>query len=167
MENTPNNRSDVVRKSTEDCAICLDKIQEKKVLKCLHSFCSACIDSVFKFKPACPICNTYHGVYTGNQPNGTMTVMRGWQRLPGFENCGSIVIQYSFPAGIQGVRLTLLAEVIQATLTYSQSLCRCTVTTSFRRLISHFPTGERCLFLITILRLCLDSAWTSLKHHPF
>lgn len=98
--------SDVVRKSTEDCVICLDKIQKKKTLKCFHSFCSECIDSVFKLKPACPICNTYHGKYTGTQPDGTMTVTRNHQRLPGFESCGSITIQYSFPAGIQGVRLT-------------------------------------------------------------
>uniref|UniRef100_A0A7N8XTQ8 E3 ubiquitin-protein ligase n=1 Tax=Mastacembelus armatus TaxID=205130 RepID=A0A7N8XTQ8_9TELE len=88
--------------SAGDCAICLDKIQDKKTLKCRHSFCSACIDSVFKFKPACPICNTYHGVYTGTQPSGTMTVTRSSQRLSGFERCGSIVIQYSFPSGIQG-----------------------------------------------------------------
>ncbi|KAM4562455.1 putative E3 ubiquitin-protein ligase DTX3 isoform 2-T2 [Odontesthes bonariensis] len=31
-----------------------------------------------------------------------MTVTRSWLRLPGFEHCGSIVIQYSFPAGTQG-----------------------------------------------------------------
>ncbi|KAG7220700.1 hypothetical protein INR49_017814 [Caranx melampygus] len=93
MENTRPGHPNVDRRSadsTEDCAICLDKIQEKKMLKCLHSFCSQCIDSVFRFKPACPICNTYHGVYTGNQPEGTMTVTRSWQRLPGFEHCGCI-----------------------------------------------------------------------------
>ncbi|KAF7660111.1 hypothetical protein LDENG_00287750 [Lucifuga dentata] len=105
MENTPNNHSALsaaVRESSEDCAICLDKINDKKTLKCLHAFCSQCIDPVFKLKPACPICNTYHGVYTGTQPEGTMTVMRIWECLPGFERCGSIVIRYDFPAGIQG-----------------------------------------------------------------
>lgn len=88
----------------EDCAICLDTVHERKTLKCSHSFCSACIDSVFKLKPACPICNTYYGEYTGTQPEGSMTDMRSYLRLPGFERCGSIVIQYTFPAGIQGVR---------------------------------------------------------------
>ncbi|KAE8293422.1 putative E3 ubiquitin-protein ligase DTX3 [Larimichthys crocea] len=102
MESRPNDHTDVVHKSAEDCAICLDKIQGKKTLKCLHSFCSECIDSVFKFKPACPICNTYHGEYTGTQPEGTMTVTQSWLNLPGFEHCGCIVIQYSFPSGIQG-----------------------------------------------------------------
>lgn len=95
-------------RSAENCAICLDTIHKKKTLKCLHSFCSQCIDSVFSFKPACPICNTYHGVYTGTQPEGTMTVTHSWQSLPGFEGYGTAVIQYTFPAGIQGVRLTLI-----------------------------------------------------------
>ncbi|CAJ1085278.1 probable E3 ubiquitin-protein ligase DTX3 [Xyrichtys novacula] len=92
----------VLPECTEECAICLDKIQGKKSLKCFHSFCSECIDSLFKFKPACPICNTYFGKYTGNQPEGTMTVDRSWQRLPGYEHCETLVIQYNFPAGIQG-----------------------------------------------------------------
>ncbi|XP_076027992.1 putative E3 ubiquitin-protein ligase DTX3 [Genypterus blacodes] len=89
-------------KSWETCAICLDGIQEKKTLSCHHSFCAQCIDTVFTFKPACPICNTYHGVYTGTQPEGTMTVTRNWQSIPGFDNCGCIIIVYDFPAGIQG-----------------------------------------------------------------
>ncbi|XP_013874888.1 probable E3 ubiquitin-protein ligase DTX3 [Austrofundulus limnaeus] len=100
MENTPNSRPHV--ESSGDCAICLDPIQKKKTLTCQHSFCTECIDSVFKVKPACPICNTFHGVYTGTQPMGTMTVTRSWLSLPGYEGCGSITIQYSFPAGIQG-----------------------------------------------------------------
>ncbi|XP_068997445.1 probable E3 ubiquitin-protein ligase DTX3 [Embiotoca jacksoni] len=100
MERAPNNSG--VRDNAEDCAICLDVIQEKKTLKCLHSFCSECIDSLFSLKPACPICNIYHGVYTGTQPEGTMTVTRSWQSPPGFEHCGSFIIQYNFPAGIQG-----------------------------------------------------------------
>eukprot|EP00064_Thunnus_orientalis_P012783 superscaffoldBa00002003_g12818 len=98
------NKHSVVRNGTDNCVVCLDTIQEKKTLKCLHSFCAECIDSVFKLKPACPICNTYHGVYTGTQPQGTMTETRSWQSLPGFEHCGSITIHYHFPAGIQGVR---------------------------------------------------------------
>ncbi|XP_034446983.1 probable E3 ubiquitin-protein ligase DTX3 [Hippoglossus hippoglossus] len=98
MENTRNKK----KKSSEDCAICLDQIQEEKTLACRHSFCAHCIDQVFRVKPACPICNTYHGAYTGTQPRGTMAVTRSWQRLPGYEHCGCIIIQYSFPGGIQG-----------------------------------------------------------------
>lgn len=102
MEDVPNSG-----KSAETCPVCLDQIREKKTLKCRHSFCSECIALVFRRKPACPICNTYHGEYTGTQPDGTMTVTRSWQALPGFEDCGSIVIEYFFPSGIQGVRRTL------------------------------------------------------------
>lgn len=102
-ENTPNLNSHA--ESTVVCAVCLDKIKDEKTLKCRHSFCSECIDSVFNVKPACPICNTFHGVYTGTQPKGTMTVAHSWLSLPGYEGCGSFTIQYSFPAGIQGVSL--------------------------------------------------------------
>ncbi|XP_071776012.1 putative E3 ubiquitin-protein ligase DTX3 [Centroberyx gerrardi] len=110
MENTTNAQCDLstdVHRSRrasdmDNCAICLDRIQDKKTLKCHHSFCTECIDSVFKFKPACPICNTYHGIYIGTQPEGTMTVTRRWQSLPGFEHCQTIVIEYRFPSGIQG-----------------------------------------------------------------
>ncbi|KAK7878491.1 hypothetical protein WMY93_030327 [Mugilogobius chulae] len=62
----------------------------------------ACIDSVFKLKPACPICNTFHGVYIGNQPEGTMSVTHSFQCLPGYEHCGSIAIDYVFASGVQG-----------------------------------------------------------------
>ncbi|XP_068191020.1 probable E3 ubiquitin-protein ligase DTX3 [Antennarius striatus] len=102
MEKTRTNNAYGAEESANVCAICLDEIQGQKTLRCSHSFCSECIDSVFKFKPACPVCNTYHGEYTGNQPEGTMTETRSWLHVPGYEHCGSIVIQYSFPAGIQG-----------------------------------------------------------------
>ncbi|XP_064155049.1 probable E3 ubiquitin-protein ligase DTX3 [Anguilla rostrata] len=85
------------------CIICMDDIQEKRTLeKCMHSFCASCISEVFKLKPACPICNTFYGAYFGTQPhNGSMKVTRSWEHLPGFESCGTIVIDYHFPAGIQ------------------------------------------------------------------
>ncbi|XP_061759454.1 probable E3 ubiquitin-protein ligase DTX3 [Nerophis ophidion] len=88
--------------SVESCAICLDKIHDKRTLDCLHSYCSDCIDTAFRLKPACPICNTYYGVYTGTQPEGTMEVIRCRRGLPGYEKCDSIVISYTFKAGIQG-----------------------------------------------------------------
>lgn len=110
MENRPDSQRLVARQSAEDCAICLDRILEKTTLKCLHSFCSGCIESSFKRKPACPVCNTFYGEYRGNQPEGTMTVTRSQQRLPGYERCGSIMIHYSFPAGIQGVSSTHTCE---------------------------------------------------------
>lgn len=85
------------------CIVCMDNIQDKKTLKCCHSFCSSCIDDVFKVKPACPVCNAFYGTYYGTQPlDGVMKVTRRWQSLPGYEGYGCIVIEYSFPPGIQG-----------------------------------------------------------------
>lgn len=122
MENRPNRKPNVARQSAEDCAICLDRIQGKKTLKCSHSFCSVCIESSFKRKPACPICNTFYGEHTGNQPEGTMTVTHSGECLPGYEGYGIIVIHYSFPAGIQGVSSsTHLWGNLEATL--EQKLC--------------------------------------------
>lgn len=88
----------------DHCIICMDSFQEKITLKCSHSFCSSCIDSFFKIKPACPVCNSFHGTYEGTQPrNGIMTVRRNWQCLPGYEDGnGHITIDYHFPAGVQG-----------------------------------------------------------------
>ncbi|CAL8368492.1 unnamed protein product [Lota lota] len=103
METTSNGHSSLTTDTRSDnCPICLDTIQDKKTLKCRHYFCTECIDSVFMCKPACPVCNTFYGIYHGTQPQGTMTVTRSWQCLPGFDNCGSITIEYRFPAGIQG-----------------------------------------------------------------
>lgn len=133
MENPANNTKHA--DSTGDCAICLERIQRKKTLKCQHSFCSECIDSVFRLKPACPICNTFHGVYTGTQPQGTMTVTHSFLKLPGFENCGSIIIQYSFPGGIQGVSLA------------ASSRCCCYTVTCMEH--SYPAGGAVCPSLIT------------------
>ena len=106
METTSNGHSSMTTDTRNDnCPICLDAIRDKKTLKCRHYFCTGCIDSVFRYKPACPVCNTFYGIYHGTQPQGTMTVTRSRQCLPGFDNCGSIAIEYRFPPGIQGVSL--------------------------------------------------------------
>ncbi|CAN9516152.1 unnamed protein product [Ophioblennius macclurei] len=86
----------------EVCAVCLDVMRDKRTLRCRHSFCSSCVAAAFSVKPACPLCNAYHGRHTGTQPNGTMTVCRHPKCLPGHERCGCFIIRYSFPAGIQG-----------------------------------------------------------------
>lgn len=147
MDNTSGDRSCVVRKSTEDCVICMDSIQQKKTLRCLHSFCSGCIDSFFKLKPACPICNTYHGVYTGTQPAGTMTVTRTRQHLPGFEHCGAITIEYKFPPGIQGVRCCFCfyrGHMSMLHLIRDQLVSSCC---TFQQLVSRFVHQGAVLFV--------------------
>ncbi|KAK7446771.1 hypothetical protein BaRGS_00040238 [Batillaria attramentaria] len=63
-----------------------------------------CIEDSFRHhKPACPTCNTVYGIIIGNQPQGTMSVSRErYPHLPGYQNCGIIVIDYYFPNGMQG-----------------------------------------------------------------
>ena len=38
----------------------------------------------------------------GNQPDGTMDHHISSQSLPGYEGCGTIIINYRIPSGIQG-----------------------------------------------------------------
>ncbi|KAK7091607.1 hypothetical protein V1264_009268 [Littorina saxatilis] len=87
----------------EKCAVCLEEVTNpKKLDKCGHTFCTECIDDTFKHhKPACPTCNTMYGLIKGNQPRGTMRVSRERQGLPGYMNCGMLIIDYEMPSGIQ------------------------------------------------------------------
>ncbi|XP_028398974.1 uncharacterized protein LOC114522483 isoform X2 [Dendronephthya gigantea] len=87
----------------EKCQICLSDYTDKKTLpKCGHSFCASCIDKAFKYQKKCPICGEVYGALTGNQPPGQMFDSFQSATLPGFTNCGSIVISYRFPSGTQG-----------------------------------------------------------------
>ncbi|XP_067665646.1 protein deltex-like [Haliotis asinina] len=85
------------------CAICLGAITDLKQLdKCYHVFCKSCIDRSFReHKPVCPTCNMVYGTIKGNQPDGTMKVFFNSAHLPGYEDWGSIQINYDIPSGIQ------------------------------------------------------------------
>ena len=90
----------------DNCCICICPLENPKILvKCKHPFCAKCIDRGFKIKPVCPICGEIYGSITGNQPkDGFMRFyVDGRQNLPGYEGCGTIVIDYTFPSGIQTV----------------------------------------------------------------
>lgn len=49
----------------------------------------------------CPSCKTIYGEKTGTQPRGKMEVFRFQVALPGHEDCGTILIVYNIPHGIQ------------------------------------------------------------------
>lgn len=92
----------------EICAICLDDVRDpKKLAKCSHKFCRACIERHFRSsKPSCPTCGALYGKLTGDQPRGgRMTHVTDRSRcLPGYEHeDGMIVITYIFPDGMQEV----------------------------------------------------------------
>ncbi|XP_036595751.1 E3 ubiquitin-protein ligase DTX3L-like [Trichosurus vulpecula] len=86
----------------EECIICLEIIHHKEVLpKCKHEFCGPCIREAMKRKPVCPVCQTSYHIVKGNQPDGTMTTSYRTSSLPGYNSCGTIVIQYDMRGGIQ------------------------------------------------------------------
>ncbi|KAI6649190.1 E3 ubiquitin-protein ligase DTX2 [Oopsacas minuta] len=78
--------------------------------KCSHIFHMVCIGTMLDSTPnmkvnelsiSCPICQTIHGVKTGDQPvNGTMLVTREGSSVPGYEGYGTIKIRYGFHHGV-------------------------------------------------------------------
>ncbi|NWS74294.1 DTX3L ligase, partial [Crotophaga sulcirostris] len=84
------------------CPICMEEIKNKEILKkCNHAFCKSCIDQAMTYKQACPVCNTVYGSMKGDQPEGKMSVRTIPEALPGYRNCGTIVITYNMHGGIQ------------------------------------------------------------------
>lgn len=102
-------------KDTEDedeCTFCMEVLapvnSDAVTLRiCNHRFHASCLAQWMKEGTlTCPICNktASSAPRCGKQPrNGTMTIYREARHsLPGFPNCGSLIINYSFPPGIQG-----------------------------------------------------------------
>lgn len=89
---------------TATCVICLDDVKDSMKLDCNHEFCKSCLTQSFtKHKKACPVCGKIFGEITGNQPPGVISVEKEGRSLPGYENCGTIIVKYNFKSGIQGV----------------------------------------------------------------
>lgn len=88
------------RKSSTDemCPVCLGpKVNAVTLPKCKHVFCKTCVETAFKVKKICPLCKeVYHDVTKGNQPPGLMTWRTESHSLPGFADCGRIVVSYKF-----------------------------------------------------------------------
>lgn len=92
-----------------DCPICLDQITDRRQLDCKHEFCHKCIlQSEKTMGPCCPVCKHVFGMMVGNQPYGTMKTTIVKEGLPGFTNCGTIVINYNIPSGIQTVNVQIV-----------------------------------------------------------
>ncbi|XP_052023942.1 probable E3 ubiquitin-protein ligase DTX2 isoform X2 [Apodemus sylvaticus] len=109
----------------EDCIICMEKLTvasgysdltDSKALgpmlvgrltKCSHAFHLLCLLAMYcngnkDGSLQCPSCKTIYGEKTGTQPWGQMEVFRFQVSLPGHEDCGTILIVYNIPHGIQG-----------------------------------------------------------------
>lgn len=109
----------------EDCIICMEKLSvasgysdvtDSKALgpmvvgrltKCSHAFHLLCLLAMYcngnkDGSLQCPSCKTIYGEKTGTQPWGKMEVFRFHMSLPGHEDCGTILIVYNIPHGIQG-----------------------------------------------------------------
>jgi len=97
----------------EDCVICMCPMTRPKKLSCGHAFCADCIDESFKrCQPKCPSCGRLFGVMKGNQPLGTMNVQSVPDSLAGFERCGTLLITYSIPSGMQNVSPVLKLQTL-------------------------------------------------------
>ena len=111
----PANKNPIASSDAGDtCIICMDVMENPKTLeKCGHAFCTDCIDECFKrSKPACPVCGVMYGKIMGIQPkSGKMTTICEREPLPGYEECGTIIVRYNFPDGKQTVSFCSLHVV--------------------------------------------------------
>lgn len=90
----------------------LPKEEVLALKKCSHMFHTICIGTMLDSGPSgrsdelsisCPICQTIHGVKTGDQPStGNMNVTHDSFSVPGYEGFRTIIINYSFSDGRTG-----------------------------------------------------------------
>jgi len=102
---------------TKDCNICLCELGTKQTYDensnrvltlsgCDHGYHQACLEAMLQNSPSeylqCPLCKKVHGVKTGTMPPGQISHRLINSNLPGYENCGTIEITFSFRPGLQG-----------------------------------------------------------------
>lgn len=95
-----------MNQANDVCPICYEELHKKKMKKlssCDHSFCEECLLNVTRTSSLCPVCRKPFCTVMGNQPsNGNMTIFKDPNLcLPGYPNCGSIIIHYYIPSGLQ------------------------------------------------------------------
>ncbi|KAJ7374746.1 E3 ubiquitin-protein ligase dtx3l [Desmophyllum pertusum] len=90
-------------KDEPKCSMCMNLNKDHVYpSRCGHYFCESCWKNFIEKTRICPRC-TQDGRFKGNQPMGHMS----WTTeldisLPGYKDCGTIVITYKFRKGIQG-----------------------------------------------------------------
>ena len=67
------------------------------------TFNASTAESALRLSPQCPTCRTVYAL-PGVQPTGSMQLALHRQRCDGHPGCGSIVLHYHFPSGVQGPR---------------------------------------------------------------
>ncbi|XP_006773454.1 PREDICTED: probable E3 ubiquitin-protein ligase DTX2 isoform X2 [Myotis davidii] len=116
----------------EDCIICMEKLSMVsgysdvtnsmtigpvavgRLTQCSHAFHLLCLLAMYcngnkDGSLQCPSCKTIYGEKTGTQPRGKMEVFSFQVSLPGHEDCGTILIVYNIPHGIQVLELLKVA----------------------------------------------------------
>eukprot|EP00090_Calanus_glacialis_P021862 TRINITY_DN33717_c0_g1_i1.p1 TRINITY_DN33717_c0_g1~~TRINITY_DN33717_c0_g1_i1.p1 ORF type:complete len:721 (-),score=164.97 TRINITY_DN33717_c0_g1_i1:237-2399(-) len=92
------------------CTICHDPLSSAGAVSlssCGHKFHSSCIHAVISHQTGqqhiqCPNCQAIHGIKTGNQPaEGKMYFRKHTGQVPGYPECGMIVIKYTMVDGVQ------------------------------------------------------------------
>lgn len=63
-----------------------------------HYFHKHCVVEWIAAHETCPVCSRFYGS-AGNQPTGSLTLSRTRQSLPGFPDCGTLELNFHFPAG--------------------------------------------------------------------
>jgi len=107
-------------KAHGSCTICLESLQTEDdgkrrkranagrpvvQLSCGHAFHEACLARWFEERRNCPACKRRFGHLVGRQPRiGTMSWhLDSTLRLPGNLDCFTIVINFNFPPGVDGM----------------------------------------------------------------
>ena len=85
------------------CSMCMNLNKDPVYpVNCGHYFCKSCTKRFIEKAMICPVCKK-ENLFRGNQPAGFIAWRREFSSLPGYEECGTIVITYSFSKGIQGI----------------------------------------------------------------
>ena len=108
-----------------DCSICMKKARDPTALKqCGHIFCHECINTALSHKPVCPVCGDVVGKIEGDQPTiGRMSNTIDKQSLEGYTGCGTIIINYYFPDGMQEVTSYAIRARIPDKYFFKHVLC--------------------------------------------